>query len=134
MSYAHKLKYAGSDPFEPEQERLPYKIAEQLEQDTTYQRLAQVRWLTRAAVLDELEDVDRPVAQSAHDALVASEETVDAYVSWWLAGNIEWLHEEVATAQQCLDAVRAYNIGDSQVSDSVQERILADAQEGNDVE
>jgi len=47
MSYATKLKYAGAEPFEPEQERddISHDEYELLTQDETYQRLAEVRWL-----------------------------------------------------------------------------------------
>lgn len=135
MTIAHTLKYAGADPYEPEHDRVAYRIAEVLQQDSTYQRLAQLRWILKQTVFGNIDNVSTEDAEPLVDAVVAAERCVDAYVAEWLAGNIEWLHAEVATSQQCLAAIRAYNVDDAQVSDRVQEHILADAaQEGTDVE
>ena len=91
MSFVHRLKYAGSDPFEPEQERddISHEEYELLTQDTTYQRLAEVRYLadqlelecTRDTVPNETADrVFTVIADRDADLQVA----VDAYVDMWL--------------------------------------------------
>lgn len=92
MSYAHKLKYAGSEPFEPERERddISHEEYELLTQDETYQRLAEVRWLA-----DDLEsDLGGQVfGADAHAALFDAvgvrdaplQEMVDEFVDAWLS-------------------------------------------------
>lgn len=92
MTYAHKLRYAGSDPFANERSRaddetdpLTHRALEQLEQDETYVRLAQVRFLA-----DELEDdlnsadVSDDVHGAVFDAVANTDAplaaAVDAYV------------------------------------------------------
>jgi hypothetical protein len=102
MSYAHKLKYAGSDPFQYERARveddddpLTHQIQEQLEQDQTYVRLAQVRFLA-----DELENdvskiitgnVPRETKNAMFDAVANTDAplatAVDAYVDHFIS---EW--------------------------------------------
>ncbi|WP_323192432.1 hypothetical protein [Halostella sp. PRR32] len=93
MTFQHRLQYAGSDPYQPERDRedLTHREREQLEQDETYQRLAEVRWLA-----DELE---REVAGNAEIAeetranlfrAVATDDAplqdaVEEYVDAWVA-------------------------------------------------
>jgi len=92
MSYATKLKYAGAEPFEPEQERddISHEEYELLTQDETYRHLAEVRWLA-----EELEgDLGgQDFAPGAYDALFEAvgvrdaplQAMVDEYVDAWLA-------------------------------------------------
>lgn len=93
MTYANKLRFAGSDPYKPERERddISHHEMEQLEQDKTYQRLAEVRWLaseletevagntnvheeTRAHLFRAVADSDAPLPTA-----------VEFYVDQWLA-------------------------------------------------
>lgn len=93
MTYAHKLKYAGSDPFTPERERedITHREMEQLEQDETYQHLAEVRWLASELQHEIAGDVDVAEEARAHIfRAVATDDAplavaVDAYVERWLA-------------------------------------------------
>lgn len=94
MVWNHKLKYAGAKPYRPERERsdISRRELEQLEQDETYQKLAQVRWLA-----DELEkNLDREavpndvvdevfVAVGDRDAPLRA--AVETYVDEWLANH-----------------------------------------------
>lgn len=98
MTFANKLKYAGASPFAPEHDRaddpdddLTHAELELLEQDKTYKRLAQVRYLA-----DELESEvagvsDIPEETRAHlFRTVAADDApltdaVDHYVEAWLA-------------------------------------------------
>lgn len=97
MTYAHRLQYAGAEPFANERSRvkdaddpLTHRILEQLEQDETYVRLAQVRFLA-----DELEDdlnsadVSDDVWGSVFDAVANTDAplatAVDAYVDAFIA-------------------------------------------------
>lgn len=97
MSFAHKLQYAGSDPFEPEEGRddITHEEYELLTQDETYVRLAEVRYLA-----DELEsDLAHDVAANwagVHDALFDAvaigpeaplQAMVDEYVDHWLEAH-----------------------------------------------
>jgi len=94
MTYATKLQYAGSDPYQPEADRddISYEEYELLTQDETYQRLAQVRWLASEAESELCTDdlVDRSEADRALFAAVATrdaplQQAVDRYVAQWLA-------------------------------------------------
>lgn len=94
MSFAHKLKYAGSEPFEPERnwDEITHQEMELLEQDEVYQRLAEVRWLA-----DELESevhrdervMDSNAGAALFEAVAATDaplqQMVDRYVAQWLA-------------------------------------------------
>lgn len=108
MTYAHKLKYAGSTPFAHEQSRvdddddpLTYRMQEQLEQDETYVRLAQVRFLA-----DELEadlndahvsdDVWGPVFDAVANTDAPLAEAVDAYVDQFIS---EWERDRPARSE-----------------------------------
>lgn len=95
MTYAKKLEYAGSKPFEHEEEReaageMTYHEFEMLTQDETYTRLAQVRWLA-----NELEGslhhdgvpeetLSALFEAAAYDDEAPLREAVDAYVDHWL--------------------------------------------------
>ena len=96
MTFAHKLEYAGSKPYQPERDRvdagdMTYYEFEMLSQDEVYQRLAEVRWLASELERDVAGDTDihedtraslfRAVA--ATDAPLAA--AVDYYVAQWLA-------------------------------------------------
>lgn len=93
MTYANKLKYAGGDPYQPEQDRddISHAEVELLEQDETYQRLAQVRWLTDELEADLSSESAAPdatqdalfVAAAVRDAPI--HEAVETYVEAWLA-------------------------------------------------
>ena len=90
MSYAHKLKYAGGDPYEPEQNRedITEGEMEMLEQDGVYQKLAQTRWL--AYDLDGDRDVRDALSEEANGhvfraADIELRQAVDEYVGAWLA-------------------------------------------------
>ena len=96
MTLIYKLKYAGAEPFEPEQDRddIDYHEQELLEQDETYQKLAELRYLA-----DDLEATlsrDVLAAESdAHDAIFEATAMRDAplqvavsrYVDAWLADH-----------------------------------------------
>ena len=114
MSYATKLQYAGSEPFEREDERLPYPIFEALSQDEQYTKLAQVRWL-----VDECESemaTDDAVPERVWDALLRGldrgiEGAVDAYVSDWIASRTEsWLDEWEIDEGIVAEACAAYDV------------------------
>ena len=94
MSFAHKLQYAGSDPYKPEADRqdISPRELEQLEQDEIYVRLAELRWLA-----DELEvELNRDdlanesgAWDTVFDAIAADaaplQVAVERYVDAWLA-------------------------------------------------
>ncbi|MFA1612071.1 hypothetical protein [Halobellus rubicundus] len=99
MSYAHKLQYAGNDPYKPEKHRaksddddLTYREYEQLRDDDVYRKLAELRWLASEAE-SELHAVDLVEESNAGDALFAAiattdaplQQAVDRYVAQWLA-------------------------------------------------
>jgi len=123
MTYANKLKYAGSDPYKPEDERLPYPVFEALKNHTdtaeTYTRLAQVRWLA-----DELEseiavDADIPEETRAHifravaDVDAPLQEMVDEYVAGWLHDRAGWLVEMGIRPELVAEACEEYDVGDA---------------------
>lgn len=94
MTYASKLQYAGSDPYQPEADRddISYAEYELLSQDGTYQRLAQLRWLVSEAESELCTDdlVDESEADRALFAAIATrdaplQQAVDRYVAQWLA-------------------------------------------------
>lgn len=96
MTYSHKLKYAGSEPFAPERDRLPHEAMELLEQDKTYQRLAEVRYLADA-LESRLADYQSFAEQLAGDVLFDAIATTDAPLQVAVAIYVyEWLraHEE----------------------------------------
>jgi len=110
MTYATKLQYAGSDPYQPEQDRndISYEEMELLEQDETYQQLAQVRWLTDELEADLASESAAPDA--TQDALFEAaavrdapiHEAVETYVEAWLAeyrehGSVDGRWVEVST-------------------------------------
>lgn len=95
MVYAHTLKYAGAEPFRPEEERddLTANEVELLTQDDTYQRLAEARYL-----LDRLEDdvkgVSPAVKQHVHGEIIGMsrpqhdiDRAIDVYVDEWLVDH-----------------------------------------------
>lgn len=91
MSYAHKLQYAGNDPYEPEQQQLPVRVMEVLEQDEIYQRLAEVRWLADELDIDlsGVDGVPAATKQALFEAVATGDEAplqrmVDTYVERWL--------------------------------------------------
>lgn len=99
MSYANKLRYAGSDPYKPEQERddISDQEMELLEQDATYQKLAELRWLASELESDVAGNTDIPEdtrgslfrAVATRDAPLT--DAVDYYVDAWLAEHRdEW--------------------------------------------
>lgn len=93
MSYAHKLRYAGSDPFQPEQERedITAEEMELLEQDETYRKLAEVRWLASELEEDLAHGEAIPAAtkQAMFEAVAMGDAPLDravfTYVKRWLA-------------------------------------------------
>lgn len=97
MSYANKLKYAGNKPFLHEKERatvtddMTWHEYENLRDDKTYVRLAQLRWLA-----DELESEGHrynDMPEETVSALFAAvgdldsplHVAVESYVDHWLA-------------------------------------------------
>jgi len=92
MTYATKLQYAGSDPYQPEADRhdISHAEMEQLEQDETYKRLAQVRWLTDELEADLASESAAPDAtqdalfEAAATADAPIHEAVESYVEAWL--------------------------------------------------
>lgn len=92
-NYSHTLKYAGAEPFNPEQERddITYREQEQLEQDDMYVKLAQVRFLANKLEREVAGQSEIPEETRAHlfrtvatdDAPLAT--AVDEYVDAWLA-------------------------------------------------
>lgn len=106
MTYATKLQYAGAEPYQPEADRddISYREMEQLEQDETYKRLAQVRWLASEAESELCTDdlVDESEADRALFAAVATrdaplQQAVDRYVAQWLAAHrVDDATEEVS--------------------------------------
>jgi predicted restriction endonuclease len=94
MSYAHKLKYAGGDPHEPEQERddISHAEMELLKQDETYQKLTELRYLAEAAESDlasdelvEQSNADRALFDAIGVRDAPLQQAVDRYVAQWLA-------------------------------------------------
>ena len=92
--YEHKLKYAGSDPFNKEIERedISYEEMELLEQDETYRRLADLRYLAEA-VQEDIQNDPLVERSNADDSLFTAlghrdapiHAAVDRYVNQWLA-------------------------------------------------
>ncbi|MFW5905619.1 MAG: hypothetical protein ACOCUO_02105 [archaeon] len=88
--YASYLKYAGAEPFKPEEERDDISIREweALTQDETYNRLAELRYI--ADKVEEDVHGDDLVKETHADEMVlealdAAETAVDYYVAQWLA-------------------------------------------------
>lgn len=135
MTYSHKLKYAGADPYRPEQDRLPRQIFEALSTgDNKYDELAQVRWLVdelqnELAGIDNVpESVQTAVFRAADDSEGSLRTAVDDFVAAWLAGHTTWLVEEwgvdedaVATACEEYD-VDVDNDADTIVNDRGEEK------------
>lgn len=109
MTYATKLKYAGSKPYAPEKQRakdddhdLTYEEYELLSQDDAYCKLAQLRWLASEAESDLHRD-DLVAESNADDALFAAiattdaplQQAVDRYVAQWLAQRRAEVGQEV---------------------------------------
>lgn len=95
MSYANRLKYAGSKPFLPERERveageMTHQEYEVLAQDEIYLRLAEVRWLANHLEedLDDAEGVPADVWGEVFDTIgvrdAPLEVAVEEYVEHWL--------------------------------------------------
>lgn len=96
MSYAHKLQYAGSDPFEPERLRvedgeMTHNEYEVLTQDGIYRKLAEVRYLANALEgdLDSADGVPTEAWAAVFDTIGVAdaplEKAVERYVDHWLA-------------------------------------------------
>ncbi|WP_042662548.1 hypothetical protein [Haloferax sp. ATB1] len=83
MSFVHKLQYAGSKPYQHERslvdDELTYHEYEQLIQDETYVRLAQLRWLTYE--LESSLSRDDDVPQETKDELFRAVDGSDAHLS-----------------------------------------------------
>lgn len=117
MTYTNRLRFAGSKPYEPEADRLPYPVFEALSQDPVYQRLAEVRWL-----VDQLEAEtasDEAVPQETHaqvfDAIAACDAplqvAVDVFVREWLTTEAAQLLEDWGLDEATIaDAAVAYDI------------------------
>lgn len=94
MSYAHKLQYAGADPYAREAERLPYPVYEALTNGADdvglYERLAEVRWLADelesevAGNTDVHEEVRAHLFRAVADTDAPLQVAVDEYVADWL--------------------------------------------------
>jgi hypothetical protein len=93
-TYEHTLQYAGSKPFETEQDRLPYPVAEALEQDSAYVRLAELRYIADRAH----EDAPDAAEQDVFGAWNSADHAVDAYVREWLTDPPEYLDDENVAA------------------------------------
>lgn len=94
-TYTNALKYG--DPFEPEDERLPYPVFETLSQDEAYVKLAQVRHLAGKSH-DEAPDA---AEQHAFGAWNSADQAVTEYVQSWLTDPPEYLNDaDVAAARE----------------------------------
>jgi hypothetical protein len=91
--FAHTLQYAGAEPYREEEARDDISVDEfeLLTQDSTYQRLAQVRYLADKMLTEAEDRSDLPddVRAALTDAVGAQDapigEAVNAYVDDWLA-------------------------------------------------
>ena len=104
MSYAHKLQYAGAEPYEREAERLPYPVFEALTNGADdvglYEQLAEVRWLADelesevAGNTDVHEEVRAHLFRAVADTNAPLQRMVDYYVGDWLGRRADWLVDE----------------------------------------
>ena len=124
MTYANKLKYAGNDPYKPEDERLPYPVFEALTNHTdtakTYTRLAQVRWLADELESEVAGEADVPEETRAHifravaDTDAPLQVVVEEYVAGWLHDRAGFLVEEWDIRPELVaEACEEYDVGDA---------------------
>lgn len=91
--YSYILKYAGAEPYQPEFDRddISHREMEMLEQDETYIRLSQVRYLAdklegELAGRDDIpEDVKSHIFQTVATRDAPLQKAVESYVDHWLA-------------------------------------------------
>ena len=121
MSYATKLKYAGGDPYGPEQKRddISHGEYELLTQDDTYCKLAELRWLASEAE-SKLRTDDLVEESDADDALFAAiattgaplQEAVGRYVDAWLANHRDEWEEPAGPSDDGSDAAKESEEGE----------------------
>ena len=95
MSLKSKLQHAGSDPYEPERDRddISPEEMEILEQDDTYQNLAELRWLADELEADLAagEAVPAATKQAMFEAVAVFDAPLNAavqtYVDRWLIAH-----------------------------------------------
>jgi len=102
--FAHKLTYAGSDPYGPEEDRedITHEEYELLTQDEAYRKLAELRYISDVleADLDGRDDVPDATQDALYEIYLGRDapvkRAVDAYVDEWLADHRDGEEPEVS--------------------------------------